>query len=271
MNNSFLEKYGPWALVTGGTSGIGAEFANQIAEHGVNLILVARTEKSLAAKAEELAKNHSIEVKTIQADLSAPEGPQQVIEQTKGLEIGLWIPCAGIENHGLMTDLDLNKELALLQLNVTSTFALTHHFAGQMVERGKGGILFVASMIGHMPNPYFSNYAGSKAYVLNFGTSLHWEMKKKGVDVTVLSPGYTVTPMTKGLDATFDMSKMPMTPMNPDKVAKVGLEGLGKKPLVIPGKKNKMMVFMTKHFAGVSTGISMGGKMMEKAMVTDKD
>ena len=263
-HNTFKEKYGPWALVTGGTSGIGEALTNQIAENGVNIILVARREKVLKEKAEVLTKKHGIEVKIIQADLSSPEEYEKVIEKTNGLEIGLFIPCAGLENHGITTDIDLKKELALIQLNVTATFALTHHFAGQMVKRGKGGVLLVASLIGHMPNPYFSNYAGSKAYVVNFGTSLHWEMKKKGVDVTVLSPGITATPMSKSED--IDWSKAPFSIMSPEKTAEFALRGLGKKALVIPGTKNKFMMFMTKHFTGVSTAISVGGKMTEKVM-----
>ena len=258
MGNAFKEKYGLWALVTGGTSGIGEALTHQIAENDVNIIIVARREKILKEKAEILTKKHGVEVKTIQADLSRPQEYDKVIEETEDIEVGLFIPCAGLENHGVTTDIDLKKELALIQLNVTSTFSLTHHFAGQMVKRGKGGILLVASLIGHMPNPYFSNYAGSKAYIVNFGTSLHWEMKKKGVDVTVLSPGLTDTPMAAQED--IDWSKAPFSSMSPEKTAEFALAGLGKKALVIPGAKNKLMMFITKHFTGVSMAITTGGR-----------
>lgn len=112
-----------------------------------------------------------------------------------------------------------------------------------MVQYGRGGILLVASLIGHMPNPYFSNYAGSRAYVVNFGTSLHWEMKKKGVDVTVLSSGVTDTPMSKSED--IDWPKAPFSIMSPKATAEIALKGLGNKPLVIPGTKNRIMIFMT--------------------------
>ena len=267
-NDSFAEQYGPWALVTGGTSGLGEAFANQIAEKGINLILVARRADVLKSKSEEIQKRYGVEVRTIQVDLSSPKGYEKVIEATRDLEVGLFIPAAGLENNGIISSIDLARELALIQLNVSSTFALTHHFVCKMAERGKGGVLLIASLAGHMPNPYLSNYAGSKAYVLNFGASLHWEMKKKGVDVTVLSPGYMPTPMVANNG--IDYSKLPMSPMSPNKVAELGLDGLGKKALVIPGGKNKMIVFNMKHFAGISMAISSVGKMMEQALASDK-
>lgn len=261
---TFKEKYGEWALITGGTSGIGEAIANQIAEKGINIVLIARRENLLKTKSEEISKKYGVEVKTIQADLSKQEEVSKIIEGTNGLEVGLFVPSAGVETHGVTTNIELKHELALIQLNITSVYTLTHHFAGEMVKRGKGGILLVSSMIGHMPNPYLANYAGSKAYILNFGTSLHWEMKKKGVDVTVLSPGATETPMMDNTD--IDLSKTPMSALSPDVVAKYGLDALGKKPVVIPGFKNNMMVFMATRFFSVKTAIKMGGKMMEKAL-----
>jgi len=263
----FKQKYGPWALITGGTSGIGAALADQLAAQGLNIVLVARRAELLAQKSEALQKQYAVEVTTIQADLSKHEDIEKVLSGTKDLEVGLVIPCAGIENHGVATEIDLDSDLAMLQLNVVSTFALVHHFAGKMVNRGKGGVLLVSSMIGHMPNPYFANYAGSKAYVSNFGASLHWEMKQRGVDVTVLSPGFTETPMTDVFqEEGASMSAMPMTTMSPERTAEYGLAGLGKSALVIPGKKNKAMVFMATRFVGHHAAIASGGKMMEKVM-----
>ena len=264
--SSFKDKYGEWGVVTGGTSGIGYALVNLMAERGLNIVLVARRENLLAEKAEQIRQKYKVEVKTIQADLTKSEDVAKVTDGTDGLEVGLAIPCAGIENHGVFTDIDPAKELAMLQLNIVATYQLTRHFAESMVARKRGGIMLVASLIGHMPNPYFSNYAGSKAYIINLGTSLHWEMKQRGVDVTVLSPGFTDTPMTAVLNDDFDISKLPMTPMSPEETAALGLAGLGKSPLVIPGKKNKMMAFMATRLFSTAAAISSGGKMMEKVM-----
>ena len=259
----FKNKYGPWALLTGGTSGIGAEFANQLAEKGLNIVLVARRQNLLDEKAAELKNKYGVEVKTIQADLTKNEDLQKIQDGTNDLEIGLLIPCAALENHGLMTKLNLEKELAVIQINVTSTFALAHYFGGKMVERKRGGILFLSSMIGHMPNPYFANYAATKAYILNLGTSLNGELKKHGVDVTVLSPGPTETPMLSGTD--MDTSKLPMSIQTPDYVAKVGLDALGKKPVVIPGFKNNLMVTMT-NMMPIKVAIKKGADMIEEVL-----
>lgn len=261
---NFKEKYGAWALITGGTSGIGAEIATQVAVKGLNIMLVARRLNLLEEKAKELENTYGVLVKIVQADLSKQEDITKVIEASNHLEIGLFVPCAAVETHGFTTNISLEKELALIQINITSVFTMTHHFVGKMVERGCGGVLFVSSIIGHMPNPYLSNYAGSKAYILNLGTSLHWEMKQKGVDVTVLSPGPTETPMMASTD--IDMSKTPMTFQSPALVAKFGIEALGKKAVVIPGFKNNMMVFIARRVVSTASAIKMGGKMMEKVL-----
>lgn len=261
---SLKSKYGPWAVITGGTSGIGGAFAEKIASEGINLVLVARRESILNKKATELTSKYKIIVQTVNADLSNNSGYKELIDATNGLEVGLFIPCAGIENHGVTTTIPIERELALIQLNITSTYILTHYYAGKMVERGKGGILLVASLIGHMPNPYFSNYAGSKAYVVNFGTSLNWELKKKGVDVTVLSPGVTDTPMSKGDD--LDWSKAPFSIMSPEDTALEGLNGLGRKAVVIPGRKNRIMMYVTTKLLPLKMAIKMGGEMTEKVV-----
>ena len=137
----------------------------------------------------------------------------------------------------------------------------------KMVARKRGGILMVSSLAGHMASPYFSNYAGTKAYVLQFGTSLHGELKAHGVDVTVLSPGLTNTPMTADNDV--DWSKLPFTAKDPDEVARLAINGLGKKAVVIPGKRN--------HIAAIMSGImshkaqaTMGESMMVKAIAAEK-
>lgn len=262
---SFREKYGPWAVITGGTSGIGEEMTKIVASKGVNIVLVARRQEVLTEKANILKGEYGIEVKTVSADLTKNDDLEKVLNETNELEVGLLIPNAAIENHGFMMDIELDKELATIQMDITSVFKMTHHYGKKMAERGRGGILLVSSMIGHMPNPYFSNYAGIKAYIANLGFSLNYEMKKKGVDVTVLSPGPTDTPMLRSAGGGMDISKMPMTIQKPDYVARLAIEGLGKKPHVIPGFKNTFMLRMTKMMKTLKQ-INGGGKMMDKVM-----
>jgi short-subunit dehydrogenase len=264
---NFKEKYGPWALVTGGTSGIGEAIADELASRGMNIVLVARNAGTLEAKAAALKTKYSIDTQIVSADLSTDEGIDKVKKATKDLPVGLLTIAAGLEVNGAFEKNDIQKELKVVQININVTLQLTHHFAEKMVSIGKGGIILVASLSGHMPNPYFANYAGTKAYVLNFGASLYGELKPKGVDVTVLSPGLTNTPMTK--DNGVDWSKTPMQAMSPEKVAQTAVNALGKKLLAIPGTKNKIMATMAKH-SPLAMQANMNEKMMKKAMSPDK-
>ena len=261
--NNFREKYGNWAVVTGATSGIGAAMSEQLAAKGLNIALIARKEKELEEKAKTLREKYKVETICISADLSSQQGIDTIIKSTSDLEIGLLALVTGLEVNGAFEKNDLQKELQLIQINITATLQLTHHFIKPMLRKGNGGIIMVASLSGHMPNPYFSNYAGSKAYILNFGASLYGEVKPKGVDVTVLSPGLTDTPMVA--DNGVDWSKTPMTAMSPEKVAETGINALGKKFLAIPGTKNKFMAAMAKH-SPLEMQANMNEKMMRKAM-----
>lgn len=263
----FKTKYGSWALVTGATSGIGEELARQVAARGLNVILVARKEKELTEKAALLRTQYNIQTRTLSADISSVAGITAVTEGVRGLEVGLLILAAGLEVNGAFEKNELEREQQVIGLNVVATAMLTHHFSAAMVQRGRGGVLMIASLSGHMPNPYFANYAGSKAYILNFGASLYGEMKPKGVDITVLSPGLTKTPMATSTGV--DWSKTPMVPMAPEAVAATALKALGKKFLAIPGRKNRMMAAMAKH-SPFEMQARMNEKMMRKAISPEK-
>lgn len=257
MAKTFKQKYGDWALVTGATSGIGAELADQIAAKGLNILLVARKEAELKEYAAKLATKHGVETAIIPADLATSEGVAKV--KAAEQEIGLLVPGAGLEVNGAFEKTSYEAELKVIQLNVTATFELAHHFSRGMVARGHGGILFIASLSGQMPNPYFANYAGTKAYVLNLGASLYGELGRKGVDVTVLSPGLTATPMVA--DNGMEWAKTPMVAMDPSLVASLALDGLGKRPLTVPGFRNRLMLAMMRL-----TPLKMAAKMNEKMM-----
>jgi len=267
MDTIFTKKYGQWALITGATSGIGEELTHQLAAKGLNIALVARKEKELIEKSAFLTETYGVQTKCISADISNQEGIDKVKLESKDLEVGLLVLAAGLEVNGAFEKNNVDRELQVIQLNVIATMQLTHHFIAPMVQRKKGGVLMISSLSGHMPNPYFANYAGTKAFVLNFGASLFGEMKPKGVDITVLSPGLTKTPMIK--DNGVDFSKTPMSAMEPSEVAKTAIDALGKKFLAIPGGKNKMMAAMAKH-SPLEMQAKMNEKMMRKAIDVSK-
>ena len=151
---NFRDKYGEYALITGGNAGIGSEFASQIAQKGLNLVLVARRENLLENKAIELRKKYNIKVKTIKADLSKIEEIQKVVNTCDEIEVGLLILNAGMETHGIFLKSDLDKQIMSINLNITSTMALSHHFVNKMIPKKRGGVIFVSSLLGHMPTPF---------------------------------------------------------------------------------------------------------------------
>ncbi|WP_299496688.1 SDR family NAD(P)-dependent oxidoreductase [uncultured Shewanella sp.] len=265
MKNNFKQKYGKWALITGATSGIGAELANQLANKGINILLVARNEADLKKHANQIQQKYGNKTDYIAADLSTADGIEKV--KATPLEIDLLIPAAGMEINGAFEKNHLESEKKLIHLNVISTFELLHHFSAAMINRGKGGILLLASTAAHMPNPYFSNYAGSKAYIMNLGKSVYAEFKRKGVDVSILSPGLTDTPMT--LNNGINWSKTPMLAMKPEKVAAMGIAGLGNKMVIVPGLLNRVLIFLM-NITPIKLGAIINEKIIRNAIDTNK-
>jgi short-subunit dehydrogenase len=234
-------KYGTWALVTGGTSGIGAALTRQLAQAGLNLVVVARTQSALDTQAAALEKEFGVKVRPVAADLSAPAGTATVIDAVKDLEIGVLVLSAALESKGYFVEESIEKHRALVQMDVVGPMELAHHFGGKMVGRGRGAILLVSSLSGWMAQPYMAHYGAAKAYVMGLGEALYQEMKDKGVDVAVLSPGPTQTPMMVATG--IDFASMGMAVMQPGPVAAAGLSALGNRAHAIPGLRNRMMVF----------------------------
>lgn len=235
-------RYGNWALVTGATSGIGAALVRQLAAAGMNVVTVARTKAALEAQAKTLMEELNVEVRPVACDLSSSEGTQTIIDAVSDLEIGVLVPCAALESRGYFVDESLAHHQALIQMDVIGPMALAHHFGAKMATQGRGAILFVSSLSGWTPQPYMAHYGAAKAYVLSLAEALHQEMKDKGVDVSVLSPGPTQTPMMVATG--IDFASMGMAIMQPAPVAAAGLSALGRRVHAIPGLRNRVMTFV---------------------------
>jgi hypothetical protein len=160
---SFQERYGPWALITGASSGIGAEFARQLAALGLNMVLVARRRDRIEHLALQLSERHNIRTRTIAADLSPSDFMSSIGPMTEELEIGLLVNNAGFALTGGFWDHALEKELELLNVNCRAPLILAYEFGRKMIERKRGGIIFLASMVGFASVPFWANYAASKA------------------------------------------------------------------------------------------------------------
>ena len=245
------EKYGPWALVTGASRGLGAEFARQLAERGFNVVLVARKITLLESLATELKEKHNVKTRVIAVDLSMTEAANTMIEATNDIQVGLLINNAMMMMGGALVKHDLRDEINLLNVNVTTPLKLTHHFGGKMRERGKGGLIFVASIAGYNCLQYMANYIATKSYLISLGEALYHEFKKEGVDVLVLSPGLMKTDPDNTREPDVGLEKPDSASMDKAMpVAPVVIEtfkNLGRKTTVFPGTQSKIMAFIFKH------------------------
>src|SRR2546423_10592465 len=182
-------------LITGASSGIGEAFARALAARGHNLLLVARSGDKLITLCSELGRVRSIHCQHVALDLSKPESPAQLFQetQTRELEIDSLINNAGFGSMGDFTTLDLERELNMIDLNVRSLVELTHRFLVPMRERKSGSIINVASTAGFQPVPFMATYAATKAFVLSFSEALWEENRPLGLKVMPISPGVIVT------------------------------------------------------------------------------
>ncbi|HEY3529672.1 MAG TPA: SDR family NAD(P)-dependent oxidoreductase [Nocardioides sp.] len=195
--------YGPWALVTGASSGIGAEFARQIAASGINVVLVARSQERLRDVATSLQRDHHVDTRTISLDLGQDGILDRIAEATDDLDIGLVVSNAGAGNPGPFISLPLAGLREIVQLNVITHLELAHHFGRRLSERGRGGLVLVSAAAGAGGLTYMANDSATKAYPLSLGEALHEELESAGVDVTVLVPVLVKTPVVDriGLEA----------------------------------------------------------------------
>lgn len=240
MTTSFQRKYGPWAVVTGASAGIGREFAAQLARRGLNVVLVARREGLLREVAAGLERQHGIRTRVIAADLTDPSAPGSIDAQTADLDVGLLVNNAGTAAYGPMLDNDLDHELQVVDLNVRAPLALSHRFGRRMRARGRGGLLLVSSMVGLLGVNRFANYAGTKAYDLTLAEGLRAELGGT-IDVHAVLPGFTESEYMQG----YDVSAIPMPLAKAEALVAGSLDGLGRGgALLVPGWINWLSVWM---------------------------
>ncbi|AYC28423.1 SDR family NAD(P)-dependent oxidoreductase [Paenisporosarcina cavernae] len=226
------------ALITGATSGLGYEFVQLFAKDNYDLILVARNEEKLEAIKSEFPH---ISVTTISADLSQPGSVRAVVNDinSKGLHVNALVNNAGFGLLGKFEELNIEKQLEMIHLNISALTELTHAFLPQMIRQKSGKIMNVASTAAFQPGPLMAVYYATKAYVLSFSEALVEELKDTGVTVTTLCPGATKTNF--GAVANVEKTKMFSSAMEAPTVATLGYEGMQKgKRVIITGSSNKI-------------------------------
>jgi len=234
------KRFGPWALVTGASSGIGKEFARQIAASGINIVLVARREDLLKEVGVEFSKRYGAKHRVVVLDVSREDFIGQLASATDDLDIGLVVSNAGTVNPGEFLKLDRQLLHETLRLNTIAHLDITHHFGQKLGERRRGGIILVGALGAENGIPCMANDGGAKAYVHSLGEALHYEFKPLGVYVTVLAAGVTNTAVIDKFG--LNPKTMPMKPMSVEQCVSEGLSGLLKnRSRVVPGRLNRIM------------------------------
>lgn len=232
---------GQTALITGASSGIGAELTKLFAADGSDLVLVARREQRLEELATEMEADHDVSATVVAKDLTEPDATRELFEFTQANDIGVdaLVNNAGFGIFGRMDEVDIDRATTMIDLNVTALTQLTYHFLGPMVDRDEGAILNVASMAGMVAIPNEAVYAASKAYVRSFSEALASEFADTGITVTALCPGPVDTEFIEA-DEMADAS-LEEDAVSPRTVAEAGYNGLQSgKRIVIPTWKMRL-------------------------------
>lgn len=234
---SFPQRYGPWALVVGAAVGLGAEFCRQLAERGLNLIMVALEKDELDTLATDLTQRHGIRTHAVTGDITAPDVLDSVALLVEDVELGLVVYNAGLSICGMWLDVPLERHRRVVEVNISAMMTVLHRFVPPMIERGRGGVVLLSSMSGLLGTPMYGSYAATKAFTLNLAETLWDEWRPHGVDVVAVVPGPTDTPGYRA-DAPRPVRNAPkVMPVAP--VVAEGLAALGKQPSVIPGRANR--------------------------------
>jgi short-subunit dehydrogenase len=258
--------FGPWALVTGSSSGIGREISRHVAASGINLVLAARRGERLKEVGRALESDFGVAHRVVEADLSTPSFFAHVERATADLDVGLLVGNAGSPNAGELWTLEREELAKAIHLKVNANLMLVHHFARGLVARRRGGILLVSSIGGLNGVPYVTNTAAVEAYVLTLGEGLHVELARHGVNVTVLMPGPTLTESMGKMGV--DPSEMPMKPMSAERVAAEGLRALQRNRAThIAGRVNRLTArLMPRSIATTMMGAMIGKQFAARAL-----
>ncbi|MEO1191232.1 MAG: SDR family NAD(P)-dependent oxidoreductase [Pseudomonadota bacterium] len=228
-------RYGPTALVTGASEGIGEAFARALGARGLDLILVARRRDRLETIAQEIREQSGVGVRVHPDDLSEPAGVDTLVRSIDQDQIGLLVSAAGFGAAGPFLKANPATELAMLDVNCRATLGLTLALAPAMAARGRGGLVLLSSLVAFQGSRHIANYAATKAYVQTLAEGLHSEFSEAGVDVLSVAPGPVATGFAKRADLRYGAED------RPEAVARQSLAALGRARTVRPGRLSKVL------------------------------
>jgi short-subunit dehydrogenase len=265
----FSERYGSWGIVAGASQGLGAEYANQLAARGLNLVLVARHLDLLKALAAQLSSQYGIRTKCIELDLAEVDAAEQIVQLTMDLDIGLLVYNAAYSAVGPFLDQSMNVHIKELHTNIHSPLKLVYLLSQHFLERGRGGILLMSSLSAYQGSAYISTYAATKAFTIVLAEGLWEEWRTRNVDVLVCVAGSIATPnfLASRPAKTGGLGDMTLVPRQ---VVDEALKALGKQPYVIPGRMNRLASFFMRHLLPRKVTIQLMGNTLRKMYLKPK-
>ena len=265
-NSDFRVRYGKWAIVAGASEGLGAEYAKELASRGLNLILIARRAELLQFLAMTLSNQYHVEIKTVALDLSLPDTAGQILEIANGLEIGLLVYNAASSAVGPFLEKSLDDHLKELDTNIRAPLMLVYLFGERMSQRGRGGIILMASLSAFQGSAYISTYAATKAFNIVLAEGLWEEWQSRGVDVLVCVAGAIRTPNYIASQPK-QTGRFSDSTMEPEQVVHEALAALGKRPYIIPGRMNRFSSFIMRHLMPRKMAVQLMGKILHDMYV----
>lgn len=228
-------RYGPWAVVTGATDGIGRAFAMQLAESGFNLVLAARRGARLNSIANEITQSHGVQCRAHPVDLSDLAATERLFEATADIDVGLLIAAAGFGSSGPFLDQDPMAELEMVDVNCSSVLLQCHRFGQRFRARGRGGLVLMSSLLAFHGTPGSANYAATKSYIQSLAEALQVEWSAHHIDVIASAPGPVDTGFAKRANMLLSQST------TPEVVARATLAALARNTTVRPGALSKLL------------------------------
>jgi short-subunit dehydrogenase len=261
------QRYGPWALVVGASDGIGAAFASALAARGLDLVLVARRGPVLEELAGRLRAEHGIDTRVAAVDAATRDGVATIIRTVADLDVGLLVCNAASAPVGPFLELTPGQLDGVLDLNCRLATHLARAVGARLVARGHGGVILLSSMAGQQGTAEVAHYAATKAYLRVLAEGLWAEWRPSGVDVLACCPGLVRTPTLLALapgpsvgagpdqetptfarGAPAFAGRLVPPPMEPERVVRAALAALGRGPVVVPGRRNRLASFVAQRF-----------------------
>jgi short-subunit dehydrogenase len=259
--DKFRQSYGPWALVSGASEGLGAAYAEALAKRGLDLILVARRLGLLQALAARLTAQYGISVRTLRLDLSQPLAADQIVQESESVEVGLLVYNAAFSAVGPFFEHSLDDHLREVDTNMRTPLGLVHTFGQRMLAAGHGGIILMASLSAFQGSAYISTYSATKAFNIVLAEGLWEEWRRSGVDVLACIAGAIRTPNYLASSPRHSSGISDAT-LEPELVVAKALAALGHQPTVIPGRLNSLSSFVMRRVLSRQAAIRIMGNVL---------